>query len=124
MGIVWPDARCDDSPVSKAHHTIARTQIDGGDIYECKYCHRVKWLPNNMTECVRLGNWLKIYGYNGGYQRILDLHPAAKRLLSKIQDIYYLRKAIPPEQFPIAVAAVMMDREYPHDVEIEEEDIL
>ncbi len=55
---------------------------------------------------------------------MLDEHPAARRLISKIQDIYYLKKVIPEEQFPIAVAAVMLDREYPYDVTITEEDVL
>ena len=124
LGIEWLDARCEDSPVTKAHHFIARTKVDTGCMWECKYCHKIKWMPLSYVECLELDKYMHIYGLSGGYQRILDCHPAARRLLSKIQDIYYLRKFIPPEQFPIAVAAVMLDREYPYDVTIEEEDIL
>ncbi len=124
LGITWLDTRCEESPRSKAHFLVGKTVVDGGTVFECKFCHRVRWLPNNLNECQRLGNWFYIYGLDGGYQRVLDLHPAAKRLMSKIQDIYYLKKTIPPDMFPLAVAAVMLDRDYPHDVEIMEEEVL
>ena len=124
LGIKWLEARCDDSPTSKAHYLVAKTDTSAGVIFECKYCHKVTWLPASLDECERLNTWMHIYGKDGGYQRILDLHPAAKRLLSKIQDIYYLKKSLPPEQFPLALAAVMMDREYPYDVDVTEEEIL
>jgi hypothetical protein len=31
---------------------------------------------------------------------------------------------MPPEQFPIAVSAIMLDRQYPYDVELTEEEML
>lgn len=124
LGITWLDARCDKSPKTRVHWFIGRMNTDNGTVFQCKFCHRVKWLPNTIQECERLGNWMRVYGEDGGYQRLLDLHPTAKRLMSKIQDIYYLKKSIPADQFPIAVAAVMLDREYPYDVEITEEELL
>ncbi len=124
LGITWLDARCEDSPVSKAHYLIGRTQVDQGTVFECRYCHKVKWLPNGIDGAQRLGYLLHVYGLDGGYQRMLDEHPAARRLMSKIQDIFYLKKSLPSEHFPIALAAVMLDREYPYDVTITEEDVL
>lgn len=124
LGITWLDTRCEDSPVSKAHHLVARTAVDEGYVFECRYCHRVEWLPDSVSGGQRLNELMKIYGLDRGYQKMLDEHPAARRLISKIQDIYYLKKVIPEEQFPIAVAAVMLDREYPYDVTITEEDVL
>lgn len=123
LGITWLDAYCENSS-TKGHLLVGKTKIDAGTVFECSVCHKVKWLPDDIDECIKLGNSMKIYGEDGGYQRILDKHPAAKRLMSKIQDIYYLRKALTPEQFPIAVAAVILDREYPFDVEITEEEVL
>lgn len=123
LGINWLDGRCDDSP-SKAHWLMGTTVVDGGTMYKCKFCHKVTWLPDSLEECMRLSNWVRIYGLDGGFQRILNFHPQAKRLLSKIQDLYYLKKSIPANMFPLAVAAVMLDREYPYDVEIQEEEIL
>lgn len=124
LGIVWIGSRCEDSPVTKAHHMIGRISIDQGEIFECKYCHKVKWLPKTEAECTRMGNWLQVHGKDEGYQRTLDSHPAAKRLISKIQDIYYLKKTVPASKFPLILAAVMLDREYPYDVEITEEEVL
>jgi len=122
LGITWLDAYCEESP-TKGHLLVGRTRVDGGTVYKCSVCHRVKWMPDDIEECIRLGNSMKIYGEDGGYQRVLDKHPAAKRLMAKIQDIYYLRKALTPEQFPIAVAAVIMDKEYPFDVEVKKEEV-
>jgi len=123
LGITWLDSYCEESP-TKGHLLAGATKVDMGIVYKCNICHKVKWLPNDIDECIKLGNFMKIYGEDEGYQRILDRHPAAKRLMSKIQDIYYLRKALTPEQFPIAVAAVIMDKEYPFDVDIKEEEVL
>jgi len=124
LGITWLGVRCEDSPVTKAHYLVDRTKVGDGTIYECKYCHKVKWLPNTESDCIKLGNFLQIYGHDTGYQKILDQHPAAKSLMAKIQDIYYLKKSLPPEQFPLALAAIMLDREYPYDVDITEEEVL
>ncbi|MBU2051347.1 MAG: hypothetical protein KKH61_20560, partial [Gammaproteobacteria bacterium] len=90
-----------------------------------------KWLPLSMDNCIALGRLLKIYGYDLGYQKFLDGYPthvngfpAAKRLLVQIQDIYYLRKAFPDGQlFSIALAGIVMDRDYPYDIEETEEEM-
>ena len=125
LGIEWLNARCEDSPVSKAHFLVTNTIVDEGTMFECIYCHKVKWLPNSMNGCIALNKYLQVYGLDGGYQRMLDDHPAAKRMLAKVQDIYYLRKALPDVQFYLALASIVMDREYPYDVnEVEEEEML
>ena len=124
LGIEWIGARCEESPVSKAHYLVARTKVDEGCMWECVYCHRVKWLPITMEECCRLNAMMNVYGLDGGYQRILELHPAAKRMLCKIQDIYYLKKKLTGDLFAIALSAIMLDKEYPYDVEEIEEEML
>lgn len=124
LGIVWPEDRCEESPVTKAHHFVERTRIDRGHIFECIYCHTFKWLPGSDEGARQLGNFFQIYGYTEGYRRILNRCPRAKRMLSKMQDVQYLRKSLGKEHFLVAVAAIVLDREYPYDVEIEEADIL
>ncbi len=124
LGIRWVEDRCEPSPVTKAHYFEDRMNIDSGSIFKCRYCHQVKWLPNTFQEAYLLSYKMKVYGEEKGYQLILDLHPSARRMLSKIQDIHYLRKILPDEQFGIAVAAIILDREFPFDVSIREEDIL
>jgi hypothetical protein len=124
LGIKWLADRCEESAITHAHYLIGTTQVDYGTLYTCKFCGKVKWLPNQVSQCIELGTLMKIRGFDAGYQAMLDLHPAAKRIICKIQDLSYLRKSMPPEQFPIAVSAIMLDRQYPYDVELTEEEML
>ncbi len=71
-----------------------------------------------------LGKYLHVYGPNLGYQKILNSHPAARRMICWLQDTYYLRKALPDGQWEIAVAAVAMDKQYPYDISPVEEEML
>ncbi len=115
LGIKWIGSRCDDSP-SGAHYSIGVSMIDGGTVFRCIYCERVQWLPNSTEESRRFDTWISKYGLNKAYQMLLDAHPTAMHLISKIQDIRYLRKITPLEQFPMVVAAVMKDSDYPYEV--------
>lgn len=123
LGIEWLHFRCELSP-SKAHYLQGKDYINGGRIFECKFCHKVTWLPTEYSECQQLGAWLRIYGQDAGYQRMLDLHPAARTLLAKIQDIYYLKKCVPADILPKVLACVMTDQAYPYEVELVEEEML
>jgi len=125
LGIKWIDARCEDSSVSKAHHWVGEVKVNEGSLFECKFCHRVIWLPSDFGGCADLSRNIAIYGHDLGYQKTLDLRPAAKRIMAKIQDIYYLRKAVQDNDiFHLALASIIMDREYPYDVEVIEEEML
>ncbi len=123
LGIVWIDNRCEESP-TKAHYSIGGMMVDMGTIFECKYCHRMKWLPNTFQEVMTLGNLQQIYGLSLGYQKMLDKHPTARGLVAKIQDLYLLRKSVPEEHIGKVIAAVMTDGEYPYETEHEEEEVL
>jgi hypothetical protein len=123
LGIEWPEDRCEESP-SSAHHFVTRSIVDSGFIFTCIYCHIVKWLPSGLEDAQHLGVMMHIYGLNGGYHRMLDLHPTAKRMLCRIQDIHYLQMAVADELFLIALSAIMLDRSYPYDVEVAEEEML
>ena len=124
LGVRWPDDICKESPVTKAHHFIERTRVDSGFIFECKYCHELKWLPGTTEQAKQMGKLFRQYGPTEGYQKMLNSRPRARRMLSKMQDIRRLKKMLPADQFLIAVAAIVLDREYPYDAEIEEKDIL
>jgi len=116
LGIVWPDGRCEESPTG-AHWMVAGTSIATGSIFQCKHCHAVKWLPNTMVDAEKFTILIRKHGYLEGYRIMLDLHPAARNLLAKIQDINYLRRSLSNEQLAIVVAAVMTDKEYPYEEE-------
>jgi hypothetical protein len=123
LGISWVGSRCEVAP-SKAHVLVGKNYVDSGYVFQCTYCGKVKWLPASFDLCNKMNKLMQVYGYDTGYQMMLDEHPTARRLLSKIQDIYYLRRSLPPDEFGLAVAAVVLDREYPYDIEITEEELL
>lgn len=124
LGIEWPEDYCYDSPRTRAHYFKGRNTVAGGTIFQCTHCGKVKWLPDGVADCQRFSAMIKIYGLQAAYNRLLDEHSQAKSLLSKIQDIRFLQKIMPEEEFPIALAAVMLDREYPYDPEMTEEEVL
>lgn len=90
MGIVWLDAGCDISP-SKAHDLTSIHPVDGGDVYCCKYCWRVKWLPNSMETTQQLTKLMTKYGNNIGYLKLLDRRHEAKMLIYQLQELWVLR---------------------------------
>lgn len=123
LGIEWPEDECAFSP-GHAHYFQGKTYVDIGQIFRCFYCGQVKWLPVGCESGQVLTTLMRIYGVEGGYQRMLDSHPEAKRLLCHIKDIGYLNRALPPNLVPIAVSSMVMDRQYPYDVEPTEEVML
>jgi hypothetical protein len=116
LGIRWIGSKCQFSPTG-AHHSISRMTIDGGDIFECIYCHGVKWLPNDRATAAQMGKVISKYGISEGYAIFLDRLPKVKKLLSKLQDIPYLRRVLPDDRFIHALAAIMVDKDYPYEDE-------
>lgn len=112
LGIVWFDYSCSDSP-TKAHCMMAIDTVDGGDVFKCIYCHRCKWLPRSFGDAEKMSNLMRTFGMEMGYQKMLDRHPAARVLIAKLQDLWYLRKTIKSdEDFVQVISAVMGSREY------------
>ncbi len=116
LGIEWPDVRCEVSS-TKAHFWVARDCIEHGTVFECKYCHRFIWLPDYYGEAIELAHSIGRHGHTAAYQAMLAKHPVVLKLLSKIQDLHYLR-GLPQEQFLKVVVAVMTDREYPYATQV------
>jgi hypothetical protein len=67
-----------------------------------------------MTDAILMGSLFSQYGFDAGYQMMLDRYPYTRNLIARIQDISYLQHALPADQLPVAVAAVMTDPEYPY----------
>ena len=90
MGIVWLSPKCNSSS-TQAHYLVSIYSVDGGDIYCCKYCWKVKWLPNSRDGAEQLSVLMRKYGDDIGYQLLLDRKPNAKKLMYQLQDIWMLR---------------------------------
>ena len=89
MDVVWFDAKCDKSP-GGAHYLVGIYKVDAGEVYCCKYCWKVKWLPNSRDGAEQMTRLMTKHGNDVGYQKLLDLKPDAKEMLCKLQDIWML----------------------------------
>ena len=113
LGIRWIGSYCSTNPAIP-HWLIETSKTEGGSIFKCRKCGKVKWLPTNMTDAILMGSLFSQYGFDAGYQMMLDRYPHTRNLIARIQDISYLQHALPADQLPVAVAAVMTDPEYPY----------
>lgn len=112
LGVEWFDHYCPDKPTPPhSHHLVGTTPVDGGVLFVCKYCGRIKWLPSTIGGSYALWECMRKYGEQKGYCIALDFHPAAKRLLSKVQNFYLLRKVLSDGDFAMAVAAIMTEKQ-------------
>ncbi|KKL19471.1 hypothetical protein LCGC14_2465150, partial [marine sediment metagenome] len=94
LEIVWIGHECSDSPTG-AHWLIGDSDaVDRGFLFKCKFCHRYKWLPIGTDEALTMGELMRKYGEDIGYQKMLDRKPAAKVLVAKLQELRRLRGVI------------------------------
>lgn len=110
--VTWFDWRCKDSP-TRAHHFVEVGEISKGDIFRCSYCHRHRWLPKSSETAYKFSKMIDKFGEEEAYNKLLNRHPAAKALMTKLEDLWYVRKeVVDDETFVEIVKAVMKDREY------------
>ncbi len=89
MGITWLGTECDKSP-SGAHYLVGVHSADGGEVYCCKYCWRVKWLPASTSGAEEFDKLIYKYGTEIAYQKLLDRRYNAKEVMYQLQDIWML----------------------------------
>ena len=89
MEVVWLGTECDKSP-GGAHYLVSVYAADGGDVYCCKYCWKVKWLSNSKDGAEQMTRLMTKHGDDVGYQKLMDLKPESKEMLYKLQNIWML----------------------------------
>lgn len=110
--VVWFDWRCKNSP-TRAHHLVKVDNIDTGMIFRCLYCQRHKWYPARWSTIETYSDMIHKFGEDDAYNKLLDWHPAAKALMTKLEDLWYVRKEVKDDEaFVEVVKAVMKDRGY------------
>jgi len=110
--VTWFNSRCKDSP-TKAHHFVEVGEISTGSIFLCLYCHRHRWLPKSSDAAEKFSNMIRLFGEEAAYNKLLSWYPAAKALMTKLEDLWYVRKEVTDdESFVEIVKVVMKDREY------------
>lgn len=106
--VEFPEPYCEQGP-NRAHHFV---QIVG-NIWRCKYCWAVKWLPSSISDAVNFSNEIKRFGLEAAYQRLLKHRPRVVEILERMEDFRLLRKAFPEDErnLMIAIAAVITEKE-------------
>ena len=84
LGITWLDSVCVDG---KAHYLIEFDMVDGGSIFRCRYCRKIRLLPLDPTGIARLDTLMKKFGRQNGYCQYLNYHRAAKIMVAKLQEL-------------------------------------
>lgn len=112
LGIEWISAECSAKHTPPhSHHWIGVTDVDGGTMFRCKYCHRLIWLPNSCYDGDKLRTLFIRMSANEAYQQFMNLFPVAKRLLAKYQDLYLLESTLSVDDYAKVVAAISMYKE-------------
>ncbi len=110
--VTWFDWRCKDSP-TRAHHFVKVDSVGTGDVFRCLYCLRHKWYPTQWGTVDKFSALSNKYGIEEAYNIILSRYPAAKRLMTKLEDLWYVRKEVTDDEtFVEIVSAVMKDKGY------------
>ena len=122
LDIRWPKLECLDSPVGN-HHFIAQASISRGNIWVCKYCLAIKWLPQDWYDCFNLSADMMKYGIQKAYWIWLDRRPKLKELLAKLQDIGMLRKKLSNQRLLEVIVEIVVDHSFEYRKELEDETI-
>lgn len=93
LGITWLDSECE---VAKYHFLKEYDKVDGGVIFQCQYCHKVKWLPLSYDDAVKMGELMRKLGNQAGYCHFLNLpsHRMAKIMVAKLQELERISKSV------------------------------
>jgi hypothetical protein len=94
--ISWGDSRCEERPYPPfSHWWVMVSSVDGGNIFMCKFCHRLRWYPSTLSETVRFSNLIRSHeDIDNAYQELLRKHPVAAVQVAKLSDLRYIRKFI------------------------------
>ena len=122
LDIRWPESACWYSPEG-CHHFIAQVSISRGNIWVCKHCLAIRWLPFGWQDCLNLSISMMKYGIQEAYWMCLDKRPRLKELLAKLQDIRVLREKLPNQRLLEVIVGIIADHNFEYREELENEGI-
>lgn len=86
MAITYPNVKCKGS---LAHYW---KRIDKTELWKCKYCKAVIWLPSNFADATKHDYLVKTIGYEKAYDKAISRRPKVKRALTFLADMAEMRK--------------------------------
>lgn len=107
--VKYPNDNCS----SAAHYYIEADTVDRGVLFRCQYCRQHLWLPKSHESREDLVKLMKQHGQTSGYNIFLAKHPAAHRVMIKIQFLQKMREVLIDETDMIElIDKVMADRKF------------
>lgn len=115
--ITWGDSRCEDRPYPPfSHWWVQVGSVDGGNVFICKFCHRVRWYPSSLNEAISFSNLIqRCETTDEAYQMILEKHPIAAVQMAKLGDLRNIRKFVTDDdQFRDILIVIEGVKDYLH----------
>ncbi len=110
LGIVWIGSYC---PDGSPHYLIEYSKTSFGSLFKCVYCHKVKWLPTQMSDAFKLDAMMRKYGQQEGYCHFLNFHRDAKVMVAKFQELERIKNVVDNEiEFARIADKVLNEKEY------------
>lgn len=110
LGIRWIGSYC---PDGSPHYSIEYDKVEGGSVYRCIKCHKIKWLPVDFYEAIKLGTMMDKYKQQEGYCRYLNLHRSTKIMVAKLQDLERLSSKIDDKmEFARIADKILSEKDY------------
>ena len=112
LGVTFAGSYCDELE-TVPHYWLEVDTVDGGSLFQCKFCHRHLWLPMFHLDADRLGKLMRRYGDSEGYCRYLNRHRPAKLLMAKLQDLRRLEMEVADKrEFARLADKILSEKEY------------
>jgi len=115
MGVKFPEPYCNYHSPSGSHHYLKIAD----NIWQCKYCWAVMWLPNNWDDCEAFGIDVMRMGIDKAYQKQLRNRPGVRQVLSTLTEISQAREVMPEDELIKVVADIVTSRDFEEDSELD-----
>jgi len=120
LGIVFPGAYCDEIE-TVPHYWIGVDIVEGGSLFQCRFCRRYLWLPMFHLETEKLSRLIRRLGSDKGYCHYLNRHRPAKLLVAKLQDLRRLETEVADKrEFARLADKILSDRDYDRKENVKE----
>lgn len=105
MVVSFPSSYCSYSPTGGHYSSLILPNI-----WRCKYCWAVKWLPS-WNEVIAFSEDIRKMGIQAAYQKWLQPKSKVRELLTKLEEIRLMKELMPATELAKIVAVIVLERE-------------
>lgn len=70
------------------HFFIGTRRMSFGSFWLCKYCTRVKWIPEDDNNGNKFSTNIKHYGIQAAYEQLLLTYPNVRKIILQLNSLY------------------------------------